>query len=245
MSANLALPTVTGLTVGKEAVIDQTTGLIDAFLTEAYSANVNAGNVALTNAQWRENSFINIINATTAGRTVTIPTIKRHMFMRSDPANTQSVDVIRGTVTITLAPGAIIWVRADGTANGLIYVRLSGAIVEPLMFALSNEADAITNVVGALTARFPFAGTLLSVRASLNTASSSGNPTIDINKNGVTMLSTKLTIDATEKTSVTAATAPVISVSAFADDDEITMDIDAAGTGAKGLKVVMYVVRAS
>jgi hypothetical protein len=64
---------------------------------------------------------------------------------------------------------------------------------------------------------------------------------VDINKNGTTVLSTKLTIDASEVTSTTAATAAVISVSAFADDDEVEFDIDVAGTGAKGLKVTLYV----
>jgi hypothetical protein len=54
-------------------------------------------------------------------------------------------------------------------------------------------------------------------------------------------LSTKLTIDANEKTSTTAATAAVISDSTIADDAEITFDIDTAGTGAKGLIVSMQV----
>jgi hypothetical protein len=53
------------------------------------------------------------------------------------------------------------------------------------------------------------------------------------------MLSTKITIDATEKTSVTAAVPPVLSTTTVADDDEISTDIIGAGTGARGLKVVM------
>lgn len=53
------------------------------------------------------------------------------------------------------------------------------------------------------------------------------------------MLSTKLTIDVGEKTSTTAAIPPVISDSSLADDEEITVDIDIAGTGAKGLKVFL------
>jgi hypothetical protein len=83
----------------------------------------------------------------------------------------------------------------------------------------------------------PYAFTLTAVRANLNTASSSGIPTVDINEAGVSILSTKLTIDANEKTSTTAATAAVISDTSLADDAEITFDIDVAGTGAKGLKV--------
>jgi hypothetical protein len=106
-----------------------------------------------------------------------------------------------------------------------------------LGFALSDETTALTVGTAKLTARAPFAFTLTAVRASLTTASSSGIPTFDINESGTTILSTKLTIDANEKTSTTAATAAVISDSAIADDAELTFDIDVAGTGAAGAKV--------
>lgn len=109
----------------------------------------------------------------------------------------------------------------------------------PIIAAVSDEITAITVGTAKITFRMPFAMTLNGVRASLTTVSSSGLVTVDINKNGVTILSTKLTIDANEKTSQTAATAAVISSSALADDDEITIDIDGAGTGAIGLKVTL------
>ena len=49
----------------------------------------------------------------------------------------------------------------------------------------------------------------------------------------------------TEKTSTTAATAPVISDWSLADDAEITIDIDQVGDGtAKGLKVTLIGTRA-
>ena len=63
---------------------------------------------------------------------------------------------------------------------------------------------------------------------------------MDINEAGTSIISTKLTIDNTEKTSVTAATAAVISDASLADDAEITIDIDQIGDGtAKGLKVTL------
>ena len=110
-----------------------------------------------------------------------------------------------------------------------------------MTIALSDETTAITTGTGKITFRAPHAMTLNQLpRASLATASTSGNPAIDINKNGVSIFSTTLTIDANEKTSVTAATPAVLSTTTFADDDEISMDIDTAGTGAKGLKVTLY-----
>ena len=110
-----------------------------------------------------------------------------------------------------------------------------------MTIALSDETTSITTGLAKITFRAPYAMTLTQIpRASLTTVSSSGNPAIDINKNGVSIFSTTLTIDANEKTSTTAATAAVLSTTTFADDDEITMDVDTAGTGAKGLKVIIY-----
>ena len=108
-----------------------------------------------------------------------------------------------------------------------------------IIIAVGDETTAITTGTAKVTFRTPCALTGVTVRASLATASSSGIPTVDINDGGVSILSTKLTIDAGELTSVTAATAAVVSDSSLADDAEITIDIDVAGTGAKGLKVVI------
>jgi hypothetical protein len=110
-----------------------------------------------------------------------------------------------------------------------------------LVVAASDEATALTTGTAKITFRMPRAVTLTAVRASLTTAQASGSIfTVDINEGGVSILSTKLTIDNTEKTSTTAATPPVISDTALADDAEITIDIDQIGDGtAKGLKVML------
>lgn len=110
---------------------------------------------------------------------------------------------------------------------------------ESMIIAVSDETTSITTGTAKVTFRMPYAFTVTEVRASLTTASTSGAPQVDINEGGVSILSTKLTIDVNEKTSVTAATPPVISDSTLADDAEITIDIDTAGTGAKGLKVYL------
>lgn len=115
---------------------------------------------------------------------------------------------------------------------------------EFMIIAVGDETTAITTGTAKVTWRMPFAFTVTAVRASLATASSSGNPAIDINEGGVSIFSTTLTIDANELTSTTAATACVISDSAIADDALMTIDIDTAGTGAKGLKVCIYGTRA-
>ena len=120
------------------------------------------------------------------------------------------------------------------------------AKAEYLTIACSDESTALTAGTAKITFRMPYAMTLTSVRASLNTAQTSGSIfTVDINESESSILSTKLTIDNTEKTSTTAATAPVISDTALADDAEITIDIDQVGDGtAKGLKVTLIGTRA-
>lgn len=117
---------------------------------------------------------------------------------------------------------------------------------ESIVLAASDETTVLTTGAAKVTFRMPYAFTLAAVRASLTTAQASGPIfTVDINEGGTTILSTKLTIDNTEKTSTTAATAPVISDTALADDAEITIDIDQIGNGtAKGLKVVLIGTRA-
>jgi hypothetical protein len=119
----------------------------------------------------------------------------------------------------------------------------SGNFATPfeLVIAASDEATALTTGTAKITFRMPRAVTLTAVRASLTTAQASGNIfTVDINEGGTSILSTKLTIDNTEKTSTTAATPPVISDANLADDAEMTIDIDQIGNGtAKGLKVML------
>ena len=117
--------------------------------------------------------------------------------------------------------------------------------VQSIVVAASDETTALATGTAKVTFRMPYAFTLTSVRASLTTAQASGSIfTVDINEGGTTILSTKLTIDNTEKTSTTAATPAVISDTSLADDTEITIDINQVGDGtAKGLKVVLIGTR--
>lgn len=84
---------------------------------------------------------------------------------------------------------------------------------------------------------------LSEIFAGVSTVSSSGTPTIQIRNvtDSVDMLSTRLTIDANEKTSAT-ATAPAVinsSNSEVATGDELAVDVDDAGTGCKGLQIIL------
>lgn len=84
---------------------------------------------------------------------------------------------------------------------------------------------------------------LVDADAFVSTVSSSGTPTVQIRNvtQAADTLSTKITIDANEYTSYTAAAPPAIDPahSLVATGDLIAVDVDVAGTGAKGLGVVV------
>jgi hypothetical protein len=115
-----------------------------------------------------------------------------------------------------------------------------------IQLACSDEATALTTGTAKLTFRMPHAMTVTAVRASVGTAPTGSTLVVDINEGGTTILSTKLSIDATEKTSTTAATPAVISDTALADDAEITIDIDQIGStiAGAGLKITLIGTRA-
>lgn len=158
----------------------------------------------------------------------------------------QGYDADLAAIAALVDPNADRLLFWDDSAGTYTYLTLNAGleisnttirVIESHGIALSDETTAITTGTNKATMSLPYAFTVTSVYATLNTASSSGIPTVDINEAGTTILSTKLTIDASEKTSATAATAAVISDASIAANAEIGFDIDVAGTGAKGLKV--------
>jgi hypothetical protein len=121
--------------------------------------------------------------------------------------------------------GAVDSVNAK---TGVVVLSASDVGAQPV------DSD-LTAIAALTTTTFGRALLALADAAALRTAAGLGT--------AATIFSTTLTIDATEKTSTTAATAAVISDASLADDAEITIDIDTAGTGAKGLKVTFIGTR--
>jgi len=128
------------------------------------------------------------------------------------------------------------------TFTGALHVgtpKVTG--IEHFTIACSDDTTLLTTGTAKATFRMPYAFTLTAVRANVTTAPTGSVLTVDINEGGSTILSTKLTIDASEKTSTSAATAAVISDTGLADDAEITIDLDGIGStvAGKGLKVTL------
>ena len=122
--------------------------------------------------------------------------------------------------------------------NGLDTSTISG-----LTGSVAQTATLANEGTTKLTFRMPFEYTVTAVRASLTTAGTGANlVTVDINESGTTILSTKITIDATETTSTTAATPPVISDSDLANDAEMTVDIDQIDSGGVSAGLKVYII---
>lgn len=113
---------------------------------------------------------------------------------------------------------------------------------ESITLACSDETNDILIGTGVVTFRMPYAFTLTSVRASVTTAPTGSTLIVDINEGGASILSTKLSIDASEKTSTTASTPAVISDTSLADDAEITIDIDQVGSTIPGVGLKVYLI---
>ena len=144
------------------------------------------------------------------------------------------------TGDITTVEGAVA--TTIGADKVLLSMVAPAAKTEALIMAVSDETTALTAGTSAGVFRMPYGFTLTAVRASVTTAGTGSVITVDINESGTTILSTKLTIDATEKTSTTAATAAVISDTALADDSEITIDIDTVDSGGVGAGLKVYLI---
>jgi len=126
------------------------------------------------------------------------------------------------------------------------------AILESLSLGAHYEIKVVSDLIVVKTgdSQFVFAipsdadfFDLVDAQAFVSTVSSSGKPTVQIRNitQAVDMLTTKITIDVSEFTSYSAAVPSVVDAanSDVATGDLIAVDVDVAGTGAKGLGVIL------
>lgn len=128
-------------------------------------------------------------------------------------------------------------------ANAAMLANVTHSLERHLILAASDETSDLETGTATVTFHAPIDMTLTRVpRITVQTAPAGSTIVVDINDDGSTILSTKLSIDAGEKTSKTAATAGVLSATEIADDSILTVDIDqiGSGTAGKGLKLILY-----
>ena len=152
-------------------------------------------------------------------------------------------DVTSSGNATTIASGAvdIAMLSATGSSITTKFLRgdntwqtISSTPTESFIVSASDELTSLTTGTAKTTFRMPYAFTLTAVKVSLTNASTGGTPTIDINENGTSILSSPVAISVGQKT----ATASVSDTS-LANLAEMTVDIDVAGANASGLKVYL------
>lgn len=224
-----------------------TTGINEApIVTLASAATVNIGAAASNTVIVTGTTTITAFDSIASGAT------RRIVFNGVLTLTHNSSSLILPTAAnLTTAAGDVFEFVSLGSGNWrcIGYQKANGQAltgsIQSIPIACSDEVTALVAGISKVTFRMPYGLTLTGVRASLTTAQTSGSIfTVDVNEAGVSILSTKLTIDNTKKSSVTSTTQPVISDSSLADDAEITIDIDQIGDGtATGLKVYLIGVR--
>lgn len=138
--------------------------------------------------------------------------------------------------------GVLTMPNANSTTRGLLVAAdYNKFAFFEAQLSCSDLVNPISTGTNKAYFRAPRPFTLTQVRASLLTAQTAGSIfTVNIKKSGVSILSTKLTIDNNATTSVGATTPAVISDSTITDDVVISIDVDQVGNGtAIGLIVTL------
>ena len=160
------------------------------------------------------------------------------------PLDADLTDLADGSLTGTLVAAATTSARGsvelatDGETAASVAVqgsdaRLVSATKVEIGIALSDETsdNTASSTVPKVTFRMPFAMTITSLRCSLTKASTGAILIVDLHEAGTTVMTTnKLSVDASETTSTTAATAHTLTDTALADDALIELFIDQVGT---------------
>lgn len=131
--------------------------------------------------------------------------------------------------------------RKLGTSSSSIINDTDLGGTQHYIIECSDETSALTVGTAKRTLRMP-AFEISDIRASVSTAAVGATLlTVDVGVNGTSILSTKLTFNSGEETTVTATTQRVITQTTLAFDDEVRIDITAIGNSVAGagLKVTI------
>jgi hypothetical protein len=253
----LPLANMTGTTVGKNVLnltnpsairflrlnADNTVdALSDSAFRTAIGVGAGSGTVtqvdgAGTVAGLTLTGSVTTTGSLTLGGTLAVP-VANITASTSDPIGVGSVNLGHASdTTITRVSAGLIAVEGVN-----VVTTATNKPTETIIIACSDETTAVTTGTAKVTFRMPYAFTLSAVRSSVTTAPTGATLIVDINETGSTILSTKLSIDASEKTSTTAASAAVISDTSLADDAEITIDFDQVGSTIAGAGVKVYLI---
>lgn len=158
----------------------------------------------------------------------------------------------RSVISATcIAPDADAWVvagdllRIASSPDLQSFELIDRTVLIGTNIAVGTTRDSLVMPYGMLLDSVASGG----IYATLAVAQAAGVVlTVDVNRNGTSILSTKLTFDNAERSTLTAAIPPVFEAGGniLAKGDEITIDVDQVGTAlAKGLRVYLVGQRAN
>jgi len=104
-----------------------------------------------------------------------------------------------------------------------------------------TEGNAFLGTNLATVEYFPYDATIQELILVSNPAPTGANLVVDLNVNNSSILSTKISIDATETTSITAATPYVLSSTSIPKGSRLSADIDQVGATVRGANVQLIV----
>jgi hypothetical protein len=229
-------------------IADFDVGLRQMLEAEQSNTTTATGNIVLTDSD----KVIQIIDPDGSDRDVTLPaeSIDNHgylLFNVGDGGEIITVKDDAGTEVSKLYAGGVGWFISNGVAwksaglgttnVGTLRIVHWRIVPAEVLLATGDGKDFFT-VPAQLNGY-----NLIAAHASVDIVSSSGTPIFQLHNvtDAVDMLSTRITIDATEFTSYTATAAPVIDTTKddVATGDRIRADVDGAGTGTKGGTIIM------
>lgn len=222
-----------GRVSGADGVVEELTkAQVLTMLNVADGATVDQTNISGNAATVTTNANLTGV-VTSAGNATSIADKALAIAKLADGTDGELITWDSSGVIAVVAAGSEDEVLTSNGAGSAPTFQVLANPVESFIIAISDETTDLTTGL-KVTFRMPYAFTASAVRASLTTAATGSLFIVDIQESGVTVLSTNISIDISEKTSTTAETAPVIDDADWADDAEITIIIDQIGSSDAG-----------
>lgn len=125
--------------------------------------------------------------------------------------------------------------QAINANNALTETAVDKAGITSYTFNLSDEGTDLTTGLKVSIRPFGFAFTITEIRGGVTTAPTGSVLVMDVHAGGTTIMTTdKISIDATEDTSETAATPPALTTTSIGDDEKLEFYVDQIGSSVAG-----------
>ena len=119
MANDLNLPSIaTAQSSGQWQTSNDADAAVADALADFYTVDFSAGAVTLTSAQFR-GAMTFVPSGLSANRALTIPAVKRGLFIVHNTDATYTITVTKGSSTVAVAPSEIAFLNTDGTTNSL------------------------------------------------------------------------------------------------------------------------------